>query len=322
MTDFKSIISLALLLFAIYGLVTTAGIISERSGIVNIGLNGNVIAGVLASLLFHGVLDLSKEVAVNQEDAKFGIDLASLLISGLFGVVISYLFSIATITLKGDHVIVGTAMNILMPVVAFIVLYLDATNTGFFTPVTTPGKVAEIRMAAEGGFDWRNIVYFGIALVLMASAWAMIRFTKVGLRIWASGENPHALAAAGVNVHRTRYFAQMIVGFLAGVAGAMYLKLNNGSFTGDVGGIGFFALAMLVISQWRIHWAALVAVVFALIQSTLITMQVKLPVTVPKEFLEMLPFVLPLVVLPFFNYFKKISNVPKHDGLIYDAGQR
>lgn len=319
MEYFNQIMSMSLLMFAIYSLITTAGIISERSGIVNVGLNGNIIAGAIGALVMHGALDLSKAVAFRQEDANFGIDLLSLVISGLFGVITSYLFSLATITLKGNHVIVGTAINILMPVIAFIIMYIDATTSNSFTPTTNPGKSGDIRVAAQGGFDWRDIIYFFISIILIALSWVMIRYTKFGLRMWASGENPHALAAAGVNVHRIRYQAQIIVGFLSGVAGAVFLKWNNGSFSGNVGGLGFFALAMLVISQWRIHWAVPVVMIFAIVQSTLSVMQIRLSTIVPKEFMEIVPFAAPLVVLPFF---KKISNMPKHDGLIYDPSQR
>lgn len=153
MDYFNQIMSMALLMFAIYGLVTTSGIISERSGIVNIGLNGNIIAGAIGALIMHGAFDLSKAIAFRQEDAIFGIDLLSLLVSGIFGIITSYLFSLATVTLKGNHVIVGTAINILMPVLAFVIMYIDATTSNSFTPTTTPGKVGDIRIAAQGGFD-------------------------------------------------------------------------------------------------------------------------------------------------------------------------
>ncbi len=153
MDYFNQIMSTALILFAVYGLATASGIVSERSGIVNIGLNGNIIAGVLGSLIMHGVLNMSKAATPNLEDASFGIDLLSLLISGLFGIVASYLFSIATVTLKGNHVIVGTAMNILMPTLAFVFMYLDATSNNFFTPATTPGKVGAVTIASISGLD-------------------------------------------------------------------------------------------------------------------------------------------------------------------------
>ena len=323
---FNEIVSLALLLFAIYGLVNAAGILSERSGIVNIGLNANVVAGVLGSLLFHGIMDMN-HFGQESLNGDLGIDIASIFASAIFGLIVSFLFSFATITLKGDHVIVGTAMNILMPIVAFIFLFLDATNTGFFTPIAGPGTQAKVLIEVEYGqqvFEWRNLIFFGIAFVSIAAVWVMIRFTKIGLRIWASGENPHALAAAGVNVNRTRYIAQMFVGLLSGMAGGIFLQYKGGVFNTElfgVEGVGFVAMAMIVIAQWRIHWGVLVVLVFSIAQAALKVNGVKIfsDTKIPKEVFEAIPFVLPILVLPFF---KKISNNPKHNGLIYDPAQR
>lgn len=315
---FNEIITFSFLLFAIYGLTTTAGVISERSGIVNIGLNGNVIAGALGSLMFHGWMSRGTFLHGFDTDPSFGVDLVALIVSGIFGVIVSFVFSIATVTLKGDHVIVGTAVNILMAALAFVFLFLDKSRS-FSTPDYS-GSVLISTTKVIHGFDYRDLVYFFIAIALMAIMWFMIRYTKFGLRMWASGENPLALAAAGVSVLRIRYQAQIIVGFISGVAGGIYMKYTLGNFNGGVEGIGFIAMALLVISQWRIHWVVLVAFVFAVIQSTLKAYNITLQNhNVPVEYVRAIPFAIPIIVLPFFS---KVSKMPKFDGQIYDPSQR
>lgn len=314
-------LNVLLVLFAVYGLAMTAGVVSERSGIVNIGLNANIIAGALGSLIVHGLLKLGGPTA-SFDDTSFGVDFLGLLIAGLSGVIISWLFSIATITLKGDHVIVGTALNLLLPTISFIVFIFDKSNIFTSGDYDNKNGLIQLSRATSGEFDWRNIIYFFIAILLIGATWFGIRFTRIGLRLWASGENPHALASAGVNVHRVRYIAQIIVGFLSGVAGAIFLKSTKGVFSGDVGGIGFIAIAIIVISQWRIHWGVLATFVFVTIQAALTAYNIDIVKQVgpgASYFMEAVPFIIPIIVLPFF---RKISNMPKHDGLIYDASQR
>lgn len=318
---FNEMLNILLLLFAVYGLAMAAGVVSERSGIVNIGLNANIIAGALASLIVHGLLKLGGSAGV-QNQASFGVDFLGLLVGGLSGVIISWLFSVATITLKGDHVIVGTALNLLLPTIAFVVFILDKSNIFTIGDYDNKNGSIQLSKALSGEFDWRNLIYAFIAIFLIGLTWFAIRYTKIGLRIWASGENPHALAAAGVNVHRVRYVAQVIVGFLSGIAGTIYLKSTNGIFTGDVGGIGFIAIAIIVIAQWRIHWGVLATFVFVVIQAALQAYNIEIVGQVgpgAQYFMEAVPFIVPILVLPFF---RKISNMPKHDGLIYDASQR
>lgn len=320
---FNNILNFVILLFAIYGLVATAGIISERSGVVNIGLNANILAGALGALIFHGLMGLGAKNAFGA-DPVLWVDMVSLIFSGLFGVVVSMLFSLATITLKADHVIVGTAMNILVPAVVFVFLFMDSKSTdAMFAIKATSGIALVASENVFGNFDFYNLIYLAITAAIMGGMWFMIRYTRLGLRIWASGENPHALAAAGVDVHRTRFFAQFIVGFIAGVAGGMQLKYDAGSFTTlSAGGIGFVAIALLVIAQWRIHWAALVVSIYAIIMGVLRGFQDDIQVNLFQgavEVFQIIPYVLPLIALPFF---RNVSNMPKHDGLIYDAGQR
>lgn len=312
-------INVLLLLFSVYGLAMAAGVVSERSGIVNIGINANIIAGALGALIVHGLANKAGLISVH---GNMGIDFAGIIVSGLAGVIISFLFSVATVSLKGDHVIVGTALNLLLPAISFVVFVLDKTNS--FTVGDYDNKNGSIVLAkaAIGAFDWRNLIYLFVSIIFIALTWVGIRYTKFGLRVWASGENPHALAAAGVNVHRTRYFAQMYSGLLAGIAGASFLKYNNGLFSGDVDGIGFIAIALIVIGQWRIHWGVFATIVFVAIQSSLQAYEINIIQKIgagSKYFMEAIPFVIPIIALPFF---KKFSNMPRHDGLIYDPSQR
>lgn len=316
MVNFSEVMTLAVLLFAIYGLTSTAGILSERSGIVNLSLNGYLMIGAIGSLVAHGFLNRG----VLAQEGSLTIDLVSILFGALFAMVSSILFSIATINLKGDHVIVGTAMNMLLASIGFMIRFMD--NNRAEPKFTNPGYSGAVMVhTVPSGFDYSTLIYLAIALVIMALLWFMIRYTKFGLRVWASGENPNALAAAGVNVYAIRWATQFIVAGLAGLGGGIFIVYTQGLYSGSVEGIGFIALAFIVLSQWRIHWAIPVSIVFAILQAWLQKAAFSFQTTNPglNYVMEIIPFAIPIVLLPFF---KKVSNAPKHDGLIYDKSKR
>lgn len=316
MVNFSEIMTLAVLLFAIYGLTSTAGIISERSGIVNLSLNGYLMIGAIGSLIAHGMFSRGFDA----QEGSLAIDLVSILFGALFAMVSSILFSVATINLKGDHVIVGTAMNLLLASIGFMIRFMDL-NSGE-PKFTRPGYSGSVMVhTVPSGFDYTTLIYLFIAVAIMLLLWFVIRKTKFGLRLWASGENPNALAAAGVNVYTIRWSTQFIVAGLAGLAGGIFVVYKQGLYSGTVEGIGFIALAFIVLSQWRIHWAIPISVVFAVLQAWLQKEAFTFQTTHPgmNYAMEIIPFAIPIVALPFF---KKISNMPKHDGLIYDKSKR
>lgn len=166
------------------------------------------------------------------------------------------------------------------------------------------------------GYELLQVV---VAIVILLAGMFLINKTKIGLRIKASGEYPQALAAAGVSVYKTRYIALGIFGFLAGVAGALIMPLL-GSFSGHVNGYGFIAVAVLVVSSWKIKKlliaAPVIGVLIAIGNSGELIPVINM---IPREYIRMIPFIVPIVVLIFAS---KNSKAPKAVGQIYDKSKR
>lgn len=307
---FDNIIALSLFFTAILGGAALSGVYSEKSGVVNIAINGFMIFGALFYSLFRHNM---------AADVNGWVQLPMMLIAGMIVAVLSLLHSFASITLKSNQVVSGTAINLLASGVALFIIQViykagsNGMNSGF-----------QIVAAGKNNLDWK----YGISLpvitcfIIFLAAWVVLKYTRLGRRIQAAGENPQALASQGISVVAIRYISVTISGFLAGIAGAVFAQLQ-GTFRGDVQGLGFVAMAIMIFGQWQIPLVILAAVAFSLLNGLSGAINAGLTSNTllrdNKELIKALPFVLSLVTLIFTS---KRTLAPKAVGIPYDKSQR
>jgi ABC-type uncharacterized transport system permease subunit len=257
-------------------LAALGGLFSERSGVINIALEGMMLAGAFTA------------AAVTYAT---GSPYVGLLAGMLAGMLIAALHALACIRYQADQVVTGTAINILM-------LGMPAFLSGAF--FLSSGSTPQI--PKEHLIPWLPIV---IAFALVPLTWYVLYKTPFGLRLRSVGENPEAADAAGVPVARMRYAGVLLSGLLAGIGGA-YLSIGQSSlFTRNMtSGRGFIALAALIFGKWRPVQTLLACLLFGLTEAVSIQMQgvVKLPSgdDIPVQFIQMVPYVLTIVVLAGF----------------------
>ncbi|WP_372663895.1 ABC transporter permease [Cohnella sp.] len=304
------------IIFTIPLLITAlGGLFSERSGIVNIGLEGLMIIGA-----FAGALTIYKLHAIwpnNPYVMWIGL-LAAILAGALF----SLLHAFASINLSADQVISGTAINM---IAGAITIFLARNMTGSgnirissFVPFNIPW-LSEIPILGPLLFTKTHWVTWLILLIVALSSFVLYR-TPFGLRLRACGEHPHAAEAAGVNVKRMRYLGVVISGAFSGLGGAVIIVTYAGEFTGSVAGLGFLALASLIFGQWK-PLGVLAATLFFGIASTVANVSQVIPslAVFPPIILKVFPYVVTLIALIVFS---KSSRAPRAVGEPYDSGKR
>ena len=267
-------------------LAALGGLYSERGGIINIALEGMMLAGAFtAAAVSYAV----------------GSPYVGLLAGMLAGALVAAIHAVACIRYKADQVVTGTAINILM-------LGMPAFLSGAF--FLSSGSTPQI--PKEQLIPWLPIV---IAFALVPLSWYVLYKTPFGLRLRSVGENPEAADAAGVPVARMRYAGVLLSGLLAGIGGA-YLSIGQSSlFTRNMtSGRGFIALAALIFGKWRPVQTLLACLLFAFTEAISIQVQgvIKLPGflatllrqtpgdDIPVQFIQMVPYVLTIVVLAGF----------------------
>ncbi|CAN5855007.1 ABC transporter permease [soil metagenome] len=271
-------------------LAALGGMFSERSGVINIALEGMMLAGAFtAAAVTYAV----------------GSPFVGLLAGMGAGMVIAALHAIACIRYRADQVVTGTAINILMiGVPGFL------SGALFLSSGSTP------QIPKEQLIPWTPIV---IAFALVPITWYVLYKTPFGLRLRSVGENPEAADAAGLPVARMRYAGVLLSGILAGIGGA-YLSIGQSSlFTRNMtSGRGFIALAALIFGKWRPVQTMLACLLFGLTEAVTIQMQgvVKLPSgeDIPVQFIHMVPYLLTIIVLAGFI---GSSRPPKALGIPY-----
>ncbi len=306
-------------------IVALAGMFAERSGIINIALDGIMIFGAFIGALTAASL---RKLAffVDHDQVTF---LVALVAAALSGAIFSLLLSFSAIKLKADQTIGGTALNLLAPALAlFFIKAIFQKDSLEMTSVRRAGGPKDFELFLGKGND--NIIYniFGyistfiaIALFILLSIW--IYKTKTGLRLRSCGEHPQAAASVGINVNRMRYLGTTISGALAGFGGYAYIAtVSGGTATDNVGGMGFLALAIMIFGNWKPLGIALGALMFGLLKCLSVS-YLRIPFLVglglPSYFYNMVPYVVVLIVLAFTS---KHSRAPKAEGIPYDKGMR
>ncbi len=281
-------------------LACLAGLWSERSGIVDIGLEGKMLIAAFAAASASAIYG----------SAWIGLAFA-IITSVAFALVHGY----AAINQRGNQVVSGVAINMLAAGLAVVLgneWFKEGGRTpalppqGRFLPINVPGlpalaDIPVISVFAKIFLSHSILTYLAFILVPV-TAWALAR-TRFGLRLRAVGENPHAVDTAGISVSLLRYKAVLITGVLCGIAGAFISTSLSSSFVRDItAGTGFMALAALIFANWR-AWPALGAcLLFGFLQASGTFLQGKhvFGVQIPVQFINMLPYLLTVILLAGF----------------------
>ncbi len=320
-------------------IVALAGVFAERSGIVNLALEGIMIFGAFVGVLF---IKIMQDTDTFQKEQAQSLMLVTMLVCAVAGAVFSLLLSYAAINLRANQTIGGTALNMLAP--GFV---LFATNVLVNQNVLTmsEGDAASWFMLKRSSFGFSKTeelnffentflvknyltTYICIGLFIVLSV--IIYKTKFGLRLRACGENPQAADSVGINVSKMRYAGTTVSGALAGIGGFVFaLTTANCSSTGDVAGFGFLALAVMIFGNWNPWTIAAASFVFGLfkcIAAAYSTLDINgdgvyalAEIGISTNFYRMLPYIITLIVLAFTS---KSSRAPKASGVPYDKSVR
>ncbi|MBE5790709.1 MAG: ABC transporter permease [Clostridia bacterium] len=302
------LVKYTLLYASVLMMVALGGMFSERSGIINIALEGIMVIGgligVLATQMTHGLAPVLQV-------------LFSVLAAGLAGVVYSLLLAFASINLKADQTIGGTALNILATAIAMVIAKrvngsqsskLDYTNSAFIYKIF--------------GIDVNVFLFIGIAFLILS--YIILYKTRLGLRLRSCGEHPQAADSVGINVYKMRYIGVLLSGFLGGIGGFAYIvpAVQSWNFEVGVAGMGFLALAVMIFGQWHPLKIALAAVFFSVFKSLANiadSIEFLSKLQWPKEIYNMMPFIASMIILALFS---RHSRAPKAEGVPYDKGSR
>ena len=267
-------------------LAALGGLYSERSGVINIALEGMMLAGAFTAAA----------VTVFAHSSLIGV-----LAAVLAGILVAALHAVATINYRADQVVSGTAINILFLGVPALLSGALFESTGATRQLTKDEVLPDLMIFSPESspvlasiFNQKPIVYLAF-LVVGVSVYVLYR-TPFGLRLRAVGENPEAADTAGVSVVRMRWAGVLISGALAALGGA-YLSIGQSSqFTRNMtAGRGFIALAALIFGKWHPVGALMACLLFGLAEAVSIRMQGT--VNIPNQFILMIPYVLTIVML-------------------------
>ena len=298
-------------------LVALGGMFSERSGVVNIALEGIMIIGA-----FTGIFFISRFGNLFSPTITLFI---AIIISALSGLIFSLLHAYASINMSADQVISGTALNIFAPAFAIyvtraiqVVQQISFVNNFRIESVPILGNIPII-----GNLLFKNsyiTTYLGF--IILALSWFALYKTRFGLRLRSCGEHPQAADSVGINVYKMRYFGVAISGALAGIGGLVFVIPTSTNFNATVAGYGFLALAVLIFGQWKPMRILYAAFFFGLMKTLAsaysgITILSNLPIS--NSVYKMIPYITTIIVLAFTS---KNSQAPKASGLPYDKSVR
>ena len=292
------------------------GVFSERSGVVNIGLEGLMVMGAFIGIVFNLMF-----VDTFGSMTPWAALIAAMLVSALFSV----MHAVASISFRADQTISGVAINMLGVAVALfsVKMIYDKGQTDYiqerFVRFDIP-LLSDIPIIGPILFKdvySTSILAVGVAIV----AWFVIYKTPFGLRLRAVGEHPTAADTMGVNVTKMRYIAVILSGALAGIGGAVYAQSISGEFShSTINGQGFMALAAMIFGKWHPLGALGAALFFGFAQAlSIVGGEIPYIKEVPSYFLHILPYV--LTILAVAGFIGK-ANAPKASGIPYIKGKR
>jgi simple sugar transport system permease protein len=275
-----------------------AGLFAERSGVVDIGLEGKILASAF----------VSAAVAYTTQNPYWGLA-AGVAVS----VALAMIQAFVSITQKGNQLVCGIAINIAMSGLTFVLAQFFFQQGGR-TPDLGDARLADVVLPGTAALEhipfigWfyghviggHSILVYLAFLLLPVVHW-VVYHSRFGLRLRACGENPHAADAAGVSVERTRYLAMLVAGVLCSFSGAYLSVVQSGFFLRDMSaGAGYLALTALVFGNWRPTHTVLGCLMFGFFGAVQIQIEgVDLPVVgrIPGSLIQMIPYVVTVIVL-------------------------
>ena len=290
-------------------LVALGGMFSEHSGIINIALEGIMVIGGVAGVLTLTMLPASLP--------SWLIVVIAVVVAALAGVIYSLLLAFASINLKADQTIGGTALNLLATAVAVVIAKnfsdsgsakLNYSNKPFLFSI---GKL-------------ELSIFVPLGIILLIISYIVLYKTRFGLRLRACGEHPQAADSVGINVYKMRYAGVMISGALGAIGGLAYIvpPVQTWNFEVGVVGAGFLAMAVMIFGQWKPQRIALAALLFGFFRAlgnVYTGFSFLKAMNLPSSLYNMLPYIISLIVLAFTS---KNSRAPKAEGIPYDKGMR
>ena len=298
-------------------LVALGGCFAERSGVINIGLEGIMVIGALGGALVMKFLPVSVGAPV--------MVLTTVLVSALFGLLFSLFLAVAAINFKADQTITGTALNMLATAGATVAV--KAMNTAASGGNDVSSDIAythtkDLFIVRLGSFEFNWFML--VALICLVVSYILLYKTRFGLRLRACGEHPQAADSVGINVYKMRYAGVLISGLLGGLGGIVYITagVSVWKFENGVAGFGFLALAVMIFGAWhplKIALAALLFGFFRALGNVYSGFDLLMALNIPSVVYNMLPYIISLVVLAFTS---KKSRAPKAEGIPYDKGTR
>lgn len=317
--DWSSIINSSILLLCILSLSSLAGYFCNKVGIVNIALEGQMIFGALIFCIFAQVL----------QPVANGTYILSMLLAVIFSVLLSWLFGFLIIKIKCDHTIASTAINLS---VAGLATFLtgplgSALSHGNFSKLN-PNYSFEFHISGSLFAD--IFIILAIVAVIIFGLWFLIEKTRFGLRFKAVGDNPNAVDAQGLNVNKYKWIGMLIAGVLTALAGAIfsYGGSNVGGsseFNGNVAGLGFLALGIVVAGAWKIPFIIVASIIFAILvrlfENEKLVSKIFNDSTLNglKYVARAFPFILSLIALAIFS---RKSVAPQALGIHFDKTSR
>ena len=298
-------------------LVALGGCFAERSGVINIGLEGIMVLGALGGALVMKFLPVSAGVV-----PMVGL---TVLVSAVFGCIFSLCLAVASISFRADQTITGTAMNMLATAGATVAVKAMNTAASGGSDVSSDisyTHAKDLFLVRFGSFEFNWFML--VAVICLVIAYVVLYKMRFGLRLRACGEHPQAAASVGISVQKMRYAGVLISGLLGGLGGIVYITagVSVWKFENGVAGFGFLAMAGMIFGAWHPLKIALAALLFGFLRAlgnVYSGFDLLMALRIPSVVYNMLPYIISLVVLALTS---KKSRAPKAVGIPYDKGVR
>ena len=283
------------------------GVLSESSGVINLGLEGMMTIGAFAGAAA----------------AYFtGNPWLAFLIAGICGGLFALIHAVISITFCGNQTISGVAINFLAPALALFLCRKFFSGGAMTPPIDLSEKLPKLFSGVFPDGTFLNYVltqdagvYFSFILVFIL--WFVMYKTRFGLRVRAIGEHPRAADTLGISVAKYRYICVILSGFLAGLGGAsVSIGVSSLWFNSTICGQGYIAMAAMIFGKWKPQGAMAASLVFGLATAAVVFFGGG-DGLIPANFLSMLPYVATIIILILFV---GKSNAPKANGVPYKKG--
>lgn len=310
MGDLGSLLDLTFLFTAILLAGALSGYLSERAGIVNLGIDGMMCVGAL----FFGVFS---STAFWGGVPHFATIIIALLLTMICTMVMGAMHAFVCIHLKADHTIAGTAINL---VGLALSTFLNPTLARYLYPGQANSRIMcqyNSCLPMGNSLFGSSLIIFLVVIALTVAIYFVVNKTRVGLRFKAVGENPNAVDAQGISVYKYQWIAVLLSSAMAGLAGGLFL-FKVTAFNGDVQSMGYLSLAILITGGWKVPKMAVFAIVFAIFNAAAGTTTLT-QLGIPQLVVFSIPYIITLVILLFSG---RKNLPPAHSGIPFEKGAR